>query len=102
VAKGNGNAWYTGNSPGHAISIFFSDSQGGAFYKSVLLEEATGVPTDITVSRDGKWLAVIYVYNSEGYMAVYSIDKYGDLTYVATSPSSASLPITISGVAFSE
>src|SRR6516162_8894835 len=25
VAKGPGNAWYTGNSPGHAISIFFSD-----------------------------------------------------------------------------
>jgi hypothetical protein len=27
VAKGPGSAWYTGNSPGHAISIFFSDRQ---------------------------------------------------------------------------
>jgi len=100
VAKGNGNAWYTGNSPGHAISIFFSDSQGGAFYKSVILQDATGAPTDITVSRDGKWLAVIYTDGSDGYVAVYSIDKYGDLTYVATS--TYSLPNTIHGVAFSE
>jgi hypothetical protein len=102
VAKGNGNAWYTGNSPGHAISIFFSDSKGGAFYKSVTLEDATGVPTDITVSPDGKWLAVIYTNaaDTEGYVAVYSIDKYGDLTYVATS--TYSLPNTIHGVAFSE
>jgi hypothetical protein len=98
VAKGAGNIWYTGNSPGHAISIFFSDSQGGAFYKSIPLP---GVPSDITVSRDGKWLAVIYAADGEGYIAVYSIDAYGDLTYVATSPSSA-LPTTISGVAFSE
>jgi len=100
VAKGNGNAWYTGNSPGHAISIFFSDSQGGEFYKSVILEDPTGVPTDITVSPDGKWLAVIYTDGSDGYVAVYSIDKYGDLTYVATS--TYSLPSTISGVAFSQ
>jgi hypothetical protein len=98
VAKGSGNIWYTGNSPGHAISIFFSDSQGGAFYKSIPLP---GVPSDITVSRDGKWLAVIYAADGEGYIAVYSIDAYGDLAYVATSPSSA-LPTTISGVAFSE
>ena len=57
VAKGAGNIWYTGNSPGQAISIFFSDSQGGVFYKSLPLP---GSPTDITVSRDGNWLAVIY------------------------------------------
>ena len=40
VAKGPGSIWYTGNSPGHAISIFFSDGQGGAFYKSVPLARA--------------------------------------------------------------
>ena len=84
VAKGRGNIWYTGNSPGQAISIFLSDGQGGAFYKSIPLP---GSPTDITVSRDGKWLAVIYTAGGQGYVAVYSIDAYGDLTYVATSPS---------------
>jgi len=98
VAKGRGNAWYTGNSPGKAISIFFSDSQGGVFYKSVPLP---GSPTDITVSPDGQWLAVIYTASGEGYVAVYSIDDYGDLTYAAASPS-GSLPTTISGVAISE
>ena len=99
VAKGRGNIWYTGNSPGHAISIFFSDSQGGAFYKSVPLQ-VMGTPTDITVSPDGKWLAVIYTYDGYGYIAVYSIDAYGDLTYEATSPA-VSVP-GFSGVAFSE
>jgi hypothetical protein len=99
VAKGWGNIWYTGNSPDHAISIFFSDSKGGAFYKSVPLQ-VMGAPTDITVSPDHKWLAVIYTYDGEGYIAVYSIDRYGDLTYVATS--TYSLPNTIHGVAFSE
>jgi hypothetical protein len=84
VAKGPGNLWYTGNSPAGKISIFFSDGQGGAYNKSISLP---GSPTDITVSRDGKWLAVIYTASSEGYVAVYSIDAYGDLTYVATSPS---------------
>ena len=98
VAKGPGSAWYTGNSPGKAISVFFSDSQGGVFYKSVSLP---GSPTDITVSPDGKWLAVIYTASGEGYVAVYSIDAYGDLTYAATSPS-VGLPTTISGVAISE
>ena len=63
--------WYTGNSPGMAISIFFSDGQGGVFYKSVPLP---GGPTDITVSPDGKWLAVIYSASGEAYVAVYSID----------------------------
>jgi hypothetical protein len=97
VAKGPGSAWYTGNSPGHAISIFFTDGQGGVFYKSIPLG---GAPSDITVSSDGKWLAVIYVANGEGYVSVFSIDAYGDLTPVATSS-----PIgfsTISGVAFSQ
>lgn len=68
------------------------------FYKSI---PVGGAPTDITVSRDGKWLAVIYVAASgEGYIGVFSIDAYGDLTPVATSS-----PIgysTISGVAFSQ
>jgi len=97
VAKGAGNIWYTGNSPGKAISIFFSDGQGGAFYKSVPLP---GSPTDITVSPDGKLLAVIYSTDSEAYVAVYSIDSYGDLTAVATS---SSLGVAaFNGVAFSE
>jgi hypothetical protein len=82
VAKGPGNIWYTGNSPGHAISIFFSDSQGGVFYKSVSLP---GAPTDITVSQDGKLLAVIYSTGGSGYVTVFAIDSYGDLTALATS-----------------
>jgi hypothetical protein len=82
VAKGPGNIWYTGNSPGQAISIFFSDSQGGTFYKSVPLP---GSPTDVTVSADRKWLAVIYSANSNAYVEVFAIDSYGDLTPVVTS-----------------
>ncbi len=84
LAKGAGNIWYSGNSPGSAISIFFSDGQGGQFYKSVSLP---GTPTDITVSRDGNWLAVIYTAadGSGGRIALYSIDAYGDLTLAATS-----------------
>jgi hypothetical protein len=84
VAKGPGSAWYTGNSPGHAISIFFSDAQGGKFYKSV---HVPGVATDVTVSRDGKWLAVIYTAadGSGGRVAVFAIDTYGDLSLAATS-----------------
>jgi hypothetical protein len=97
VAKGPGNIWYTGNSPGHAISIFFSDSQGGEFYKSVPLP---GSPTDITVSHDRKWLAVIYSAGGNAYVAVFSIDRYGDLTQVARS--SATGAAAFSGVAFSE
>jgi hypothetical protein len=97
VAKGAGNIWYTGNSPDKAISIFFSDSQGGVFYKSVPLP---GSPTDITVSRDGKWLAVIYSASGNAYLAVFSIDHYGDLAPVATS--SAAGVAAFSGVAFSE
>jgi hypothetical protein len=97
VAKGPGSVWYTGNSPGQAISIFFSDGQGGIFYKSVPLP---GAPTDITVSRDHKWLAVIYTAGGEGYVSVFSIDTYGDLTPVATSNSVG--VAAFSGVAFSE
>lgn len=97
VAKGPGNVWYTGNSPGQAISIFFSDGKGGVFYKSVPLP---GVATDITISKDRKWLAVIYSANDNGYVAVFAIDKYGDLTPEATSG-----PVGVavfSGVAISE
>lgn len=97
VAKGPGSAWYTGNSPGQAISIFLTDGQGGMFYKSLPLP---GSPTDITVSRDHKWLAVIYSASGDAYVAVYSIDHYGDLTLAATSD-----PIGVSafnGVAFSQ
>ncbi len=97
VAKGPGSIWYTGNSPGQAISIFFSDSRGGAFYKSVPLP---GVPTDITVSPDNKWLAVIYTSGGEAYVAVYSIDGHGDLTPVAISNSIG--VSSFNGVAISE
>lgn len=97
VAKGAGNIWYTGNSPGDAISIFFSDGQSGAFYKSVPLP---GSPTDIAVSPDGKWLAVIYTAGSNAHVAVFSIDAYGDLTQAVTS--SAIGVASFSGVAFSE
>lgn len=83
LAKGAGSIWYSGNSPGKAISIFFSDAQGGVFYKSVSLP---GVPTDITVSADGMWLAVIYTASDGAHVALFSIDAYGDLTPVATSP----------------
>jgi hypothetical protein len=102
VAKGPGNIWYTGNSPASAISIFFSDSHGGAFYKSVPLPALPGTVTDITVSRDGKWLAVIYTgtADSEGHVAVFAIDAYGDLTPVATSNSVG--VAAFSGVAFSQ
>jgi len=84
LAKGPGSIWYSGNSPGQAISIFFSDGQGGTFYKSVPLP---GVPTDVAVSRDARWLAVIYTAadGSGGHIAVFSIDNFGDLSLAATS-----------------
>jgi hypothetical protein len=97
VAKGPGNVWYTGNSPGHAISVFLTDGQGGVFYKSLPLP---GAPSDITVSADNKWLAVIYSAGASAYVAVYGIDAYGDLHWSATSS-----PIGVasfSGVAISE
>ncbi|MGC1523280.1 MAG: hypothetical protein WA803_17185 [Steroidobacteraceae bacterium] len=97
VAKGPGNVWYTSNSPGHAVSIFLTDGQGGVFYKSIPLP---GAPTDITVAPDKKWLAVIYSTGGSAYVAVFAIDAYGDLTPAATSS-----PIGVagfSGVAISE
>jgi hypothetical protein len=97
VAKGPRSVWYTGNSPGRAISIFFSDGQGGVFYKSVALP---GSPTDLTVSSDRKWLAVIYSANGDAYVAVFAIDGYGDLTPVATS--NAIGVATFNGVAISQ
>jgi hypothetical protein len=97
VAKGPLSVWYTGNSPGDAISEFFSDSEGGVFYKSIPLP---GSPTDITVSPDKNWLAVIYSSGSEAYIAVFSIDGHGDLTHVATSNSIG--VASFSGVAISE
>jgi hypothetical protein len=97
VAKGPKSVWYTGNSPGLAISIFFSDNQGGVFYQSVPLP---GSPTDITVSADQRWLAVIYTAGGQAYVRVYSIDDHGDLTLAATSPSIG--VAAFNGVAFSQ
>ena len=94
---GNLPQWIRKPCPGHAISIFFSDGQGGVFYKSIPLR---GAPTDITVSRDGKWLAVIYTAGGEGYVSVFAIDSYGDLTPVATSNSIG--VAGFNGVAFSQ
>jgi hypothetical protein len=97
LAKGAGNIWYAGNSPGKAISIFFSDGQGGSFYKSVPLP---GAPTDITVSADGAWLAVIYTASDGAHVGVFSVDSYGDLTLVADSPTVG--VAAFDGVAFSQ
>ena len=97
VAKGRGNIWYMGNSPGEAISIFFSDGQGGVFYKSL---PVPGVVTDITVSRDGRWLAAIYSAGGSGFVTVFAIDGHGDLTLVASS--SAIGVSAFSGVAISQ
>jgi hypothetical protein len=99
LAKGPGNLWYAGNTPAQAISIFFSDGQGGTFYKSVALP---GAPTDITVSSDGQWLAVIYTAadGSGARVAVFAIDAQGDLSLAATSaPVGAA---SFNGVAISE
>jgi hypothetical protein len=97
VAKGPRSIWYTGNSPGQAISIFFSDAQGGVFYKSVSL---AGMPTDLAVSPDKKWLAVIYTAADGAHVAVFAIDDFGDLQQVATSPSIR--VASFNGVAFSQ
>jgi hypothetical protein len=99
IVKGPGSLWYTANSPAHAISIFFSDGQGGVFYKSIAL---AGAPTDVAVSRDKKWFAVIYTAtdNSGAHIAVFSIDRFGDLTLAATSPAIG--VAAFDGVAFSE
>ncbi len=97
LAKGPKSVWYAGNSPGEAVSIFFSDAQGGEFYKSIPLP---GVATDITVSADKKWLAVIYSGADGAHVAVFAIDSYGDLTPFATSPAIG--VASFSGVAISE
>jgi hypothetical protein len=65
-----------------------------------LPDRRPGGPTDITVSRDKKWLAVIYGTGGGGYVAVFAIDAYGDLTPAATS--SAIGIAGFSGVAISE
>jgi len=103
VAKGRGNLWYTGNSPGHAVSVFFSDGQGGVFYKSVPVP-GPGTPTDLTVSPDGQWLAVIYTdADGSARVAVFSIDAYGDLSPVPVATSSPIAGVaSFNGVAFSE
>ncbi|CAM3683103.1 hypothetical protein [Roseateles saccharophilus] len=97
LVKGPGNLWYSGNTPAHAISIFFSDGMGGAFYKSVPLP---GAPTDLTISADGKWLAAIYTAADGGHIAVFSIDAYGDLRPAATT-GAIGVP-SFNGVAFSQ
>lgn len=97
LAKGRGNIWYAGNSPGQAISIFFSDGQGGVFYKSV---PVPGVVTDLSTSRDGRWLAAIYMAEGSGYVTVFSVDDQGDLTHVATSSPIGA--VSFSGVAISQ
>jgi hypothetical protein len=97
VAKGPNSIWYTANSPGQAVSIFFSDNKGGAFYKSVPLP---GTPTDITVSPDQNWLAVIYTAAGAAHVAVFSIDNYGNLSLAATSPAVGAAGF--SGVAISQ
>ena len=97
LAKGPLSVWYAGNSPGQAVSIFFSDAQGGAFYKSVPLP---GTPTDITVSPDNKWLAVIYTAADGAHVATFAIDGHGDLKGMTVSPAIG--VASFSGVAFSE
>lgn len=97
VAKGPNSIWYTANSPAQAISILFSDNKGGAFYKSV---PVPGIPTDIAVSTDQNWLAVIYTAAGSGHVAVYSVDNYGDLSLAATSPAIG--VAQFSGVAISQ
>ena len=99
LVKGPRSLWYTGNSPGQAVSIFFSDGEGGVFYKSLPLP---GTPTDVAISPDDKWFAVIYTAadGSGGRVAVYAIDEFGDLSLAATSaPAGAA---AFSGVAFSQ
>lgn len=97
VAKGPRSAWYTGNSPGQAVSIFFTDNRGGAFYKSI---SVPGVPTDITVSTDRKWLAVIYTASDGAHVEVFAINEYGGLNPVANSPAIG--VASFNGVAFSQ
>jgi hypothetical protein len=97
LAKGPLSIWYAGNSPGQAVSIFFTGAEGGTFYKSV---PVPGVATDITVSSDSKWLAVIYTAADGAHVAVFAIDDNGDLKQMTTSPAIGAA--AFSGVAFSE
>lgn len=97
LAKGAGNVWYSGNTPARAISIFFSDGKGGSFYKSVPLP---GAPTDITLSPDGNWLAVIYTAADGAHIAAFAVDEYGDLSLAATT-AAIGVP-SFNGVAFSQ
>ncbi|MGB7730976.1 MAG: hypothetical protein WBL50_23320 [Candidatus Acidiferrum sp.] len=52
------------------------------------------------MSQNRKWLAVIYSLSTEAYVAVYSVDAYGDLSPVATSTSIG--VAAFNGVAISE
>jgi len=67
------------------------------FYKSLALP---GAPTDVTVSHDGRWLAVIYSAASDARVAVFAVNDHGDLTLAATSDS-VGVP-AFNGVAISE
>jgi len=56
--------------------------------------------SDVTVSHDRKWLAVIYSAGGGAHVGVFGIDPYGDLTPVATS---SSVGVTaFNGVAISQ
>jgi 6-phosphogluconolactonase (cycloisomerase 2 family) len=59
-----------------------------------------GTPTDITVSPDQNWLAVIYNAAGAAHVAVFSIDNYGDLNLAAISPAVGAAQF--SGVAISQ
>jgi hypothetical protein len=82
VAKGPGNLWYTTNPPVQAISEFFTDSNGGIYYKNV---PTVGGATDLSLSGDGQWLAMISENNGAALVSVYAVAPKGDLTLVATS-----------------
>jgi hypothetical protein len=62
-----------------------------------------GVPTDITVSADNKWLAVIYAATADGLAraAVFTIDAYSDLSLTGTSSPVGSVGAS-NGVAISQ
>ena len=84
VAKGPGSIWYTGNSPGHAISIFFSDSQGGVFYKSVPLPGAPHGHNGLSLTASG---SPSFTRRAATLCHRLRHRRHGDLTPVATSNS---------------
>jgi len=88
-----------GQFPGMAISIFLQRRPRRGVLQVVPLPR---VPTDITVSPDGKWLAVIYTASGEGYVAVFSIDAYGDLSPTPVATSSSVGVAAFNGVAISQ